>query len=94
MTDPALLAILKCPLTGQRLREASAQWVEAINTAIGNGRLYDVGQRPVETPVDGALIVEDESLLYPIRDGIPTLIPDWGIRSGELSVGRQPPQGE
>lgn len=84
MTKPELLAILKCPISGQRLRDAAPEWVTAVNTTIASGRLYDVGQRQVDAPIDAALITEDETLLYPVRGEIPTLIPDWAIRCGEL----------
>ena len=93
MNNSVLLGILRCPITGQRLQVAPPEWVESMNRAINDGRLYDVGQRAVETPVSGALIVDDGSLLYPVRNGIPTLIPDWAIRSGELATADRSQRG-
>ncbi len=84
MIDGNLLAMLRCPVTGQPLHEADAALVERCNLAIGGGQLQDAGQREVESPVDGLLVTADGQWLYPIRGEIPTLIPDWAIAGEAL----------
>jgi uncharacterized protein YbaR (Trm112 family) len=54
------LALLRCPDTMQSLRVASD---EEVNSAFGN-----------DESVEGALICEDGSRLYPVRDGLPVLL--------------------
>ncbi|QEG39821.1 hypothetical protein [Roseimaritima ulvae] len=84
MIDGNLLAMLRCPVTGQSLCEAEAELVERCNAAIAGGALLDAGQREVDSPVDGLLVTADGQWLYPIRGEIPTLIPDWAIAADAL----------
>jgi uncharacterized protein YbaR (Trm112 family) len=62
MIDPQLLAILRCPLTLQPLRPATA------------GELARLPE-----PLAAALVREDGLAAYPVRDGIPLLLPDEAI---------------
>jgi len=80
MLDPELLAMLRCPQTSQCLREAGAEQIAEVNRTIAAGTLRDVGDRRVEEPLNGGLVNKSGEYLYPIRDEIPTLIPDWAIR--------------
>ena len=84
MIDGNLLAMLRCPVTGQPLQEAEPAIVQRCNAAIAGGQLQDAGQRDVESPVDGLLATADGQWLYPIRGEIPTLIPDWAIAADAL----------
>jgi uncharacterized protein len=77
--DPELLAILVCPDTHQPLSEASADLVERINGGIGRGEVKNQGGEVVSEPIEGALLREDEKLLYPIRQSIPVLLIEEGI---------------
>jgi len=66
MIDRELLSILCCPATRQSLREAT----EAELRQVRGKASFDV---------DGALVREDATIAYVIRNGIPVLIPDQGI---------------
>jgi len=79
MIDPELLEILACPDTHQSLAMAEAELVASLNAAIEAGGLENVGGAPVEGPLDGGLVREDGSVVYPIRDRIPVLLVDEGI---------------
>ncbi len=89
MTSPELLAMIRCPLTGQPLREADQDMVQKCNAAISAGGIQDHGGRDVDTPVDQLLITADGTRLYPVRGEIPTLIPDWSLLVGDLPAANQ-----
>jgi len=40
--------------------------------------------RPVEQPIADGLLRADKTLLYPIHDGIPLLVPDEAISLADL----------
>ncbi len=59
----SLLALLRCPITRQPLRRATAAEVAALNA----GRAE---------PLAGALVRADGTAFYPIRDSFPVLLPE------------------
>jgi len=67
MFDDALLALLRCPETGQGLRLATAE---------------DLADFPVAPP-EGGFVTADGGRLYPVRDGLPHLVADEAIPNGE-----------
>ena len=74
-----ILPYLVCPVTRQPLSLAPEDLVAKINTQITNKSLCDANKILVEEPIDSALIRADRQMLYPIRDGIPTLLPGSGL---------------
>lgn len=58
-----LADLLRCPVTGQRLRLADPREVGSI-----------AAKAPADS--DGFLIREDGLAAYPVRDGIPGLLPE------------------
>lgn len=78
--DKELLEILACPETHQSLAEASAKALEAVNARISAGDCKNVGGAAVERTLEAGLVREDGLIVYPIRDGIPVLLIDEGIR--------------
>ena len=53
-----------------------------MNEKIASGGVKNVGGADVTDPLAAGLIREDGQVLYPIRDGIPVLLIDEGIRIG------------
>ena len=80
MVDPELLRILVCPDTHQPLTEADEALVARVNEAIAAGTARTVEDRPVEEPIEGGLLREDGQVLYPVREDIPVLLIEEGIR--------------
>ncbi len=80
MIDPDLLAMLRCPLTKAQLQFADESTTAQVNEAIHRGEARDQVDQRVEDPIEGGLVSDTAGLLYPIRDGIPTLIAEQAIR--------------
>lgn len=57
--SPEILALLVCPVSGQRLRLATRD---------------EMALFPEGAMQEGALVTEDASAAYPIRDGFPILV--------------------
>lgn len=83
--DPQLLEILRCPETLQPLTLAGDDLLERLNAKIAAGELSTVGGETVDEPVDGALLREDGEILYVIRDEIPEMLIEAGIRVADVA---------
>lgn len=79
MIDQTLLDILVCPETKQPLHVADAELVGKVNEAIGAGAVRNRGGEAVTEVLAEALVREDGSFLYPVRDGIPIMLIDESI---------------
>ncbi len=79
MIDENLLEILVCPDNHTRLHLADQALVAKLNEAIAAGQVRNRGGEPVDEPIDGGLVREDGTLLYPIRDEIPVMLVDEAV---------------
>ena len=77
--DPDLLAILCCPENHETLRLAEAALVQRLNEQIQAGQLRNRKGTPVTEPLEGGLVRQDGTYLYPIRNRIPVLLIEEGI---------------
>ncbi|MFT5463722.1 MAG: hypothetical protein ACI8QS_002610 [Planctomycetota bacterium] len=79
--DPELLAILACPASRQPLKEVDAAELGALNEKIATGSLTNVGGKPIKEALEAALVCADGSIVYPVRQGIPVLLPEEGFKA-------------
>ena len=62
---------------------ADSGLVERVNHLVRQGQARDQLDQPIREEIEGGLINQDGDRLYPIRDGIPTLIADEAIGLGD-----------
>lgn len=87
MLNKELLMILCCPESRMQLSPADDETVRRANTAIREGRLTNRAGQILDTPLDGGLVREDGTLMYPIIDDIPVLLRDDAILLDQLADG-------
>ena len=80
--DAALLKLVLCPATRKKLIVASEDLVSSLNLAIEAGTLTNVGGEVVTQAFCQALITADRSIAYPVRQGIPHLLINEGVKVG------------
>ncbi len=78
--DPGLWEILCCPETKQALTPMDAGALASLNQHIAAGTVRNKGGVAVERPLDGGLLRHDKTVLYPIRDTIPLMLIEEGIK--------------
>lgn len=83
--DGKLLEILCCPVTQTPLTRLSASRLDRLNSAISAGTAKYVSGETVEENLDEALITEDSKVMYPVQDGIPMLLEEYGIGSTQFN---------
>lgn len=79
MIDKDLLQILACPESHQPLAEADAALLAQINDRVAAGQAKNRAGNLVKEKLEGGLVRQDGTLVYPIREGIPVLLIDEGI---------------
>lgn len=79
MIDKELLKILVCPQDRTPLSLADDQLLARLNQAITAGKVKNQGGKAVRELLQGGLVRQDKTLLYPIVDDIPVLLTDEAI---------------
>ena len=79
MIDAALLALLRCPESKQRLAPASPELLAQLKSKRSSGTLLNRAGTIVTQSVIEALVREDRHRCYLITGGIPILIESEGI---------------
>ena len=74
--EASLLELLCAPTTHASLRLADAEELRSINRLIGSRLVRDLTGELLRSELETCLICDADRICYPIRDGIPVLIPD------------------
>ncbi len=84
--DPAILKCLCCPETHQPLALADPALIGQLNDQLLAGKLRNrAGQAPAGR-IDGGLLRQDGTFLYPIHGNLPVLLVDEAIPVAEMSA--------
>jgi len=83
--DRKLLDILACPATRQPLSLLGRDGLDALNAAIAAGGIRRADESPQAEPLREALVTRDHRLVYRIEDGIPVLLADEAIATGQVA---------
>jgi uncharacterized protein len=84
MIAPSALSILCCPETHQPVTPADAELVAKLNARIRAGQLTNRAGKKIAEPMEEGLIRQDRQILYPVRNNIPVMLVDEGIRIAEV----------
>lgn len=79
-----ILSILVCPASKQSLQLLSDSQCENINKAISSGRVKTVAGTAVDLALESGLLREDKQVVYAIRNDIPVLLAEEGLRVDEI----------
>ena len=83
--DRKLLDILACPATRQPLALLDRAGIDALNRAIEAGQVRRADDSAQSEPLREALVTRDHKLVYRIDDGIPVLLADEAIATGQVA---------
>lgn len=89
---PELLEVLCCPADRSTVRPASPAEITALNARIAQGARAN-GGGAIEGPLEEALIRDDGTYAYPVREGIPVMLIEEAIatRDGLPKLEYRPP---
>ncbi len=82
--DRKLLDILVCPASRQPLALLDAPGLDALNAAIAAGSARREDGAAQAGPVREALITHDRKRVYRVDDGIPVLLVEEAIGTGQI----------
>lgn len=82
MVAAKLISLLRCPIDGAALELADESLVTRVNQAIEAGTARDRQDQKITAKIDAGLVGPGGKRLYPVRQGIPTLIADQAIELG------------
>ena len=77
--DADFLSKLVCPKSRRPLRLATTDELEQLNLRIASGDVQSSGGESITDAVEQGLVPEGETIVYPIRDGVPVLLAEESI---------------
>ena len=83
--DRKLLDLLVCPVSRQPLALLDPAALAVLNAAVASGGLRRGDGSTQSAPVREALVTHDRKLVYRIDDGIPVLLAEESIATGQVA---------
>lgn len=83
--DRKLLDLLVCPATRQPLALLDSRGLDALNAAIRAGGVLRGDGSPQAEVVRQALVTRDDKTVYRVDDGIPVLLVEESIATGQIA---------
>src|SRR3546814_11647285 len=80
------LDILACPAPRQPLSLLDKPGIEALNRAIAGGGVTRADDTPQAEPLREALVTRDRKTVYRVDDGIPVLLAEDGLATGQVAA--------
>lgn len=82
--DRKLLDLLVCPASRQPLAQLDPAGLAALNAAAAAGTLRRADESAEAGPLREALVTRDRKLVYRVDDGIPVLLAEEAIPTGQI----------
>ncbi|MBV8900515.1 MAG: hypothetical protein JOY92_10455 [Verrucomicrobia bacterium] len=70
------MTILRCPVTRSGLRRAEPEELARVRRALATGALQTLAAGAEILPFEHCLVCETGKICYPVRDGLPYLLPE------------------
>lgn len=83
MINDELLRMLRCPIDGKLLGIAEESLIRQLNLQIAEGVVRDRQDQKVTEPIECGLKSQTANCLFPVRNGIPSLLAGEAILLGE-----------
>ena len=83
--DRKLLDLLVCPASRQPLALLDPAGLAALNAAAAAGTLRRADEAAQSAPLREALVTRDRKLVYRVDDGIPVLLAEEAIPTGQIA---------
>ena len=85
-TSPEMMALLRCPESGSGLTMLQPDQIERLNLLQNDQQLFDRSGQTISEKLEAAAINQEQSWIYPVRDGIISLIKDKAIAGKVLDT--------
>ena len=84
LTSPEMIDLLRCPESGSQLTLLQPEQIEQLNQMARDKNLFDRAGQTISTEFESGAINQEQSWIYPVRDGIISLIKDKAIAGKHL----------
>ena len=82
--DSRLIDILVCPATKTPVKPLTKDKLAILNQAIASSEILRQDGTRIEEPLGEALITSDGKTVYPVDDGIPVMLVEYGIPAAQV----------